>query len=144
MLRHTSNEAFREELSSLTYNVVKHIKVTLADMVGSPLSDACVKHLQSIVGQAINLSHLFRVQRAQFSVNIPSTDSTKGLLFDNSVMEDANGMDEEELEGSHVFCVIFPAVIKNGDESGNNVSVYLNGSWPVMELIFIPSYTCTM
>ncbi len=44
--------------------------------------------------------------------------------FDPEIMEDTSGEDEMLLRGKEVGCVIFPAVLKIGDETGDNVSWY--------------------
>lgn len=80
------------------------------------------KGLRSIVEQAVELSRLFRVQQAQFKVHMPTVDNDHPLIFDAETMEDTTGEDDHALSRQHVECVMFPCVMKFGDETGDNVS----------------------
>jgi hypothetical protein len=41
-------------------------------------------------------------------------------------MEDVGGEDEEALVDREISCVVFPGLIKKGDESGSHLNVYRN------------------
>jgi hypothetical protein len=106
-------------------------------LTGIHSSDSRHKTLLSILEEAVELSRLFRAQRAEFRVDSPqcaaaaardcddgndSSEDDDGEEFDCGSMEDINGEDEAELLGRRVGCVTFPAVYKAGDENGDNVS----------------------
>ena len=43
--------------------------------------------------------------------------------FDAETMEDIGGEDEESLQEREVRCIIFPGVIKEGDENGERMEL---------------------
>jgi activating signal cointegrator complex subunit 1 len=51
---------------------------------------------------------------------MPTLVDHQQTLFDPATMEDVGGedFDEEEGKGREVGCVVFPGVIKRGDENG--------------------------
>jgi hypothetical protein len=111
-------------------------------LTGIHSSDSRHKTLLSILEEAVELSRLFRAQRAEFKIESPqcaaadtrdgdgSDEDDDGEEFDGGSMEDINGEDEAELLGRRVGCVTFPAVYKAGDENGDNVSDCFNPrSW---------------
>ncbi|KAK3670330.1 hypothetical protein LTR78_009784 [Recurvomyces mirabilis] len=75
--------------------------------------------LTSIVTRAIELQHIFRVQKAGYQFDLPSTND----IFHLDVMEDIAV--EADSPGEHmvriVKCATFPSVLKVGDEYGDNV-----------------------
>ena len=39
-------------------------------------------------------------------------------MFEVSSMEDVGGEDEDELSAREIICVVFPGIVKMGDENG--------------------------
>ena len=76
--------------------------------------------LGKIVEHAISLSKLFGLQRAVYTCVLPDSHGPAGLSLDERIMEDVS---DTESDGSHMIirCVTFPAVLKAGDEHGDDV-----------------------
>jgi hypothetical protein len=117
-------------------------------LTGIQTSEPRDKTLLSILEEAVELSRLFRAQRAQFRIESPhcaaaasgdsddSDEDDDGEEFDGGSMEDINGEDEAELLGRRVGCVTFPAVYKAGDGNGDNVSAASSPS--LHSVLFLP------
>ncbi|KAI9760253.1 MAG: hypothetical protein M4579_001767 [Chaenotheca gracillima] len=116
-----------ENKNKLAQNVEDRISNILAGITGAPNPTTSRdikgrdKTLRSIIESAIHLSHLFRIQRAQFTIEIPSTDPALPAGFDPSIMEDIKAGDDAELRGRPIAGVTFPAFYKTGDENGDNL-----------------------
>lgn len=123
LIRQSSEDALQAHTTGLSRIIHDTISRILGKLTASAATDARDKGLQSIIDQAIDLSRAFRVQRAQFEVDMPSMTEEGPLQFDVATMEDITGENDEELIGRRVECVVFPCVIKLGDESGDNVSL---------------------
>lgn len=78
-------------------------------------SEARETSLKSITKRAISLAHLFRVQRAQYDIKLPAP----GHPFDPSIME-SESHDMDIHSTGLVRCAVLPAVVKLGDEQGEN------------------------
>lgn len=78
--------------------------------------EAKVASLQSTIKRAITLAHLFRIQRSQFEVKLPTLNDP----FDPETMENT-AFDSDAQAGSALSCAVFPAVLKMGDERGENI-----------------------
>lgn len=78
-------------------------------------SDAKIASLQTTIKRTITLAHLFRIQRSQFDVKLPALNDR----FDPETMENT-AFDSDAQAGSPLDCAIFPAVLKMGDERGEN------------------------
>jgi activating signal cointegrator complex subunit 1 len=80
------------------------------------------QQLRGLIRAAIAFSQLLRVQKAGFSVKLPSGAADDGpLLFDEETMEDiGDDIEEAEHEGGMpvVTCSVSPTVLKEGDEKG--------------------------
>ncbi|TKA61494.1 hypothetical protein B0A55_12035 [Friedmanniomyces simplex] len=73
--------------------------------------------MTGIARRAIELQHLFRVQRARYQFDLPSTSD----LFYAEVMENISVDVDTPVESRVVKCATFPSVMKIGDEWGDNV-----------------------
>ena len=133
LIRHTPDPAFKEQTAASISALADYLNKTLTNLTGIHSSDSRDKTLLSILEEAVELSRLFRAQRAEFRIESPqcaaaaardddSDEDDDGEEFDGGSMEDINGEDEAELLGRRVGCVTFPAVYKAGDENGDNVS----------------------
>ncbi|OAA66296.1 hypothetical protein ISF_04134 [Cordyceps fumosorosea ARSEF 2679] len=85
--------------------------------------------LRALVNDAIELARLLVVQKAVLRVCMPRVLPHERVFFDASTMEDIGGGAEEEEEYDdgegqgmrrrrEVRCVVFPGVVKRGDEEG--------------------------
>lgn len=103
-------------VESAASTMAEYITSTLDAVSGQASSGTKLSSLQPIVRRAIALAHLFRVQRARFSLSLPAPTSA----FDHSTMENI-AFDREAEEGQAIDCATFPLVLKLGDEHGANV-----------------------
>jgi hypothetical protein len=101
---------------SAASTMAEYITTTLDVLAGMPSSGTKLASLQPIVRRAIILAHLFRVQRARFSFNLPSPMTA----FDPKDMENV-AFDREAEQGHPIDCATFPLVLKLGDELGANI-----------------------
>ncbi|KAG6057450.1 hypothetical protein E4U17_004073 [Claviceps sp. LM77 group G4] len=79
--------------------------------------------LRSLATDAVDLARLLVAQKAVLRVYIPEVSSQQPILFDPDKMEDVGGEDEDEeaLARREIWCVVFPGVIKHGDEKGGRM-----------------------
>ena len=101
---------------SAASTMAEYITTTLDVLAGMPSNGTKLASLQPIVRRAIILAHLFRVQRARFSFNLPSPMTD----FDPKDMENV-AFDREAEAGHPIDCATFPLVLKLGDEHGSNL-----------------------
>lgn len=81
-------------------------------------SDSRDQSLRALINSAIDLSRLLRVQKAVFSIVMPSIEYYQRTMFDSETMEDIGGEDEDTLNEREIRCVTFPGIVKTGDENG--------------------------
>ena len=122
IIRQSPTPDFQNHAMGLSRRTHDRINRILDELTGTGTNGTRDKGLQSVLDQSIDLSQAFRVQRAQLIVHLPATMPDSRLAFDSEIMEDITGEDDEVLEGEDVKCVIFPYVLKLGDETGDNVS----------------------
>ncbi|KAI9697212.1 MAG: hypothetical protein M1836_004776 [Candelina mexicana] len=120
IFRQSQNDTLKNQIAELWEWVHSRIDEVLTALTGVECSDAWDKGLRSILDQAVEISHLFRIQRAEFQVLRPPLQIEQPVEFDPELMEDISGEDEMLLRGKEVGCVTFPAVFKIGDETGDN------------------------
>lgn len=82
--------------------------------------------LRHLFTSSLDLSRLLAVQRAVFGIFMPPILPHQRVLFDPTTMEDVGGEDEEALIEREISCIVFPGLIKQGDESGGHLKVYRN------------------
>lgn len=73
--------------------------------------------LRALVANATDLARQLACQRAIFTVHAP----LKGAVYDARTMDDVGGEDDDALAGRQVRCVVFPGIIKRGDERGSQL-----------------------
>lgn len=56
---------------------------------------------------------------------MPEVSPHQPALFDPDTMEDVSGEDEDEeaLASREIWCVVFPGLIKHGDEKGGRMEL---------------------
>lgn len=111
-----------QKLHSETTGVIESVISRLNSMLDSicdiQSSEARDQSLRAIVISSIDLSRLLRVQKAVFSIMMPSIEAHQRVMFDEKTMEDTGGEDEDSLHEREISCVTFPGIIKAGDENG--------------------------
>lgn len=103
-------------VESAASTMAEYITTTLDAVSGQASSGTKLSSLQPIVRRTIALAHLFRIQRARFSLSLPAPTAA----FDPNTMENI-AFDREAEEGQAIDCSTFPLVLKLGDEHGANV-----------------------
>ena len=122
IIKQSPTPEFQTRAMGLSRRTHDRINRIVDELTGTGTNGTRDKGLQSVLDQSIDLSQTFRVQRAQLTVHLPATVPDSRLAFDSEIMEDITGEDDEVLEGEDVKCVMFPYVLKLGDETGDNVS----------------------
>lgn len=81
--------------------------------------------LRVLIKNSIELARLLVVQKARLRVYMPSILPHQQVLFEPATMEDIGGEeeDEENLASREICCVVFPGVIKHGDENGGHMQL---------------------
>ncbi|RDA92603.1 hypothetical protein CP533_0911 [Ophiocordyceps camponoti-saundersi (nom. inval.)] len=127
LLQNPDSVLLQAETTALVDTVVDRINFLLEALLGtSSSSSSSSSHagrdssLVVLVNKAVDLARLLAVQRAVLRVDhgLPCQDVTALPPFDADSMEDVGGLDEEALPASRVACLVFPALIKRGDENG--------------------------
>ncbi|KAH8168898.1 hypothetical protein LIA77_11024 [Sarocladium implicatum] len=120
-------------LDTLTSRILRILDSILLPIANANIStnstnpyDARDTSLRALLTSALDLSRLLSVQRAVLRVYMPQILPHQRVLFDPEVMEDVGGEDEDALDQREIACVVFPGLIKNGDESGGHLQVYRN------------------
>ena len=99
--------------------LMREISNVLSALTNIELNESQQTGLDRIVGNAIELSRILKLQQAVYECVFPAMDDSGCLHFDKDLMEDV--YNEEETSDTLVRCVTFPALIKTGDEHGDNV-----------------------
>ncbi|KAL5321653.1 hypothetical protein ACEPPN_009613 [Leptodophora sp. 'Broadleaf-Isolate-01'] len=106
------------QTTSITSTIITHVN-SIMDSIGDiAATEARDQALRSIIGSAIELSRQLRVQKAVFSIVMPSIVEYQKTMFDVGSMEDIGGEDEDTLSEREIRCVTFPGIVKAGDENG--------------------------
>lgn len=99
--------------------LIDDISNTLSTLTKTELNDGQLTNLRKVVEHAITLSRLFSIQRAVYTCVLPDCSTASLLAFDQELMEDV--FDAEDTSNRPVRCLTFPALLKAGDETGDNV-----------------------
>ena len=118
LIRKEAPEKLKVETNTVLECVAKAINDILRPIFGFPPSESRDQSLRALVNSAIELSRLLRVQKAVFSIIMPTIEDYQRTLFDVNTMEDVGGEDEDMLYDREIRCVTFPGIIKTGDENG--------------------------
>ncbi|KAK3724477.1 hypothetical protein LTR37_001101 [Vermiconidia calcicola] len=123
--------AFSEQRRLDTEAVASEVFDLLCALLPPPSNtkDQLLASLQKVIGIAVDLSVEMRTQRAEYIMLPPlqpeydtNGDLVRKVHFNASLMNERSGMfsSNEELEDSHavVKIVLFPLVVKKGDEVG--------------------------
>lgn len=113
-----ASQKLQAETVVITESIVSRVNSILEAISDVRTSDQRDSSLRALINNAIELSRLLRVQKAVFSVVMPSIEDHQRTMFDAQTMEDIGGEDEETLHEREIRCVTFPGIIKYGDENG--------------------------
>ncbi|GIZ40997.1 hypothetical protein CKM354_000431500 [Cercospora kikuchii] len=109
------NADIKDAVDSAAKALSEMICITLTSLTGAEESAAMSSSLHAIVKRVVSLSHVFRVQHAQYQFVLPEP----GSPFDQARMDDTS------LEATSSFntitCAAFPLVLKLGSGSGEDV-----------------------
>jgi hypothetical protein len=123
---HDNTDTFAEAVISRIAHLLDRI-ITSSPPSATPStstsnSTARDSALRVLVKNSIELARLLVVQKARLRVYMPSILPHQQVLFEPDTMEDIGGEeDEENLASREINCVVFPGVIKHGDENGGHM-----------------------
>ncbi|KAK5112135.1 hypothetical protein LTR62_004478 [Meristemomyces frigidus] len=111
------SEGMEEVVDNAARAMAEKICMILNVLTESENTPTRLAVLTSIVTRAIELQHIFRVQKARYQFDLPSTSD----VFHPDVMDDIAVDMESPIEPVRVVtCATFPSVLKIGDELGDN------------------------
>jgi len=118
ILRKEAPQKLQTETTAIIDSIVKKVNDIMGSMSDSQRSETRDQSLRTLIKSAIELSRLLRVQKAVFSIIMPSIEGHQRTMFDAESMEDIGGEDEDTLHEREIRCVTFPGIVKAGDENG--------------------------
>ena len=127
----SKREAYLAQRGQDTEAVVHEIYTTLSTFLPPPshLEQQIMDSLRKVIGAAVDLSIEMRTQRAEYMMLPPlqpeydtNGDLARKVYFNASLMNERSGttISNEALEAQHavVRMVLFPLVVKKGDDTG--------------------------
>lgn len=101
--------------------MVEQICKTMSSLTGSTILEEHRRTLSTLVEHAVSLSQVLGNQRATYRCFLPQAIDQDAIEFESTTME--NLMDDQESDGiaRDVRCFVFPALIKQGGERGEDV-----------------------
>lgn len=120
----TESAILRQAISDNTCeqveSIVEHIDTMIRAVMISP---RCLRldALRQIVQRTIRLARVFRSQRAVYSFDHVLLQSSTSPHFDESLMEGVPEREDDSLIPHSVLLVLWPSVVKHGDQNGDNV-----------------------
>lgn len=101
--------------------MAEQICKTMSSLTGSTILEEHKQSLGTLVEHAVSLSQVLGGQRATYRCFLPQAIDQDAIEFESTTME--NLMDDHESDGiaKDVRCVVFPALIKQGGERGEDV-----------------------
>lgn len=118
IIRKEAPQKLETEITAVVESVVKQINSIMTAISDTQPSEPRDQSLRGLVKESIELSQLLRIQKAVFTVVMPSLEDHQKTMFDPESMEDMGGEDEDSLSEREIRCVTFPGIIKAGDENG--------------------------
>ena len=118
IIRKEAPERLQIETTAVLEFVVKTVNDIMSSICDIQPSQSRDQSFRALISNAIELSRLLRVQKAVFSIIMPSIEEYQRTTFDSKTMEDIGGEDEEMLYEREIRCVTFPGIVKAGDENG--------------------------
>jgi activating signal cointegrator complex subunit 1 len=121
IIRKEAPQKIQAETTAIVEALVKQINTITDSISDIQRSETRDQSLRALVNSSIELSRLLRVQKAVFSVMMPSIEGHQWTMFDPDSMEDIGGEDEDTLHEREIRCVTFPGIVKAGDENGERM-----------------------
>ena len=109
------SDVITKSVESAAESLAEMICIILTSLSDIEDSESRVASLVTIIKRAISLSHLFRVQRASYTFQLPPP----GSFFEPAVMEDIT-LDRESQPGLSLKFATFPSIVKIGSDNGEN------------------------
>tara|TARA_R110002060_G_scaffold56561_2_gene66873 strand:- start:866 stop:1306 length:441 start_codon:yes stop_codon:yes gene_type:complete len=117
MLRKKSQK-LQSSTTAVIDGIISQVNSIMDGISDTKHTEARDQALRSIISSSIELSRQLRVQKAVFSIMMPSIVDYQKTMFDADSMEDIGGEDEDQLNDREIRCVTFPGIVKAGDENG--------------------------
>lgn len=118
IIRKDAAETLTTETDFIINEVMRNANHLLTAITDTMPSEARDQSLRTLLLTAVDLARLLRVQRAEFTVMMPVVEDHQQTFFDADSMEDIGGEDESTLAHREILCVVFPGIMKAGDENG--------------------------
>jgi len=118
IIQKEASQKLQSETAAISEGVVNQVNRIMDSIGDLQHSESRNQSLRSIINSSIELARLMRVQKAEFSIMMPSIEGHQRTMFDPDTMEDIGGEDEDTLSEREIRCVTFPGVVKSGDENG--------------------------
>ena len=112
------SQKLQSSTTAVIDGIIFQVNSIMDGISDSKHTEARNQALRSIISSSIELSRQLRVQKAVFSVMMPSIVDYQKTMFDADSMEDIGGEDEDTLNDREITCVTFPGIVKAGDENG--------------------------
>jgi activating signal cointegrator complex subunit 1 len=118
IIRKEAPQKLQTEIAVVVEAIVTQVNSIMSSVSDAQSSETRDQSLRALIISSIELSRLLRVQKAVFSIIMPSIEDHQRTMFDAECMEDIGGEDEDTLHEREIRCVTFPGIVKNGDENG--------------------------
>lgn len=120
LIRKDAAQKLQSETATVVEVVMARVNSILSSISDVQSSEPRDQSLRALITSSIDLSRSLRVQKAVFTIIMPSIEGHQRTMFDTKSMEDIGGEDEETLHEREIRCVTFPGIIKSGDENGES------------------------
>lgn len=118
IIQKDATQKLQSETTAVVEGVVSQVN-RIMDAIGDLRNTGSRdQSLRSLVNSSIELARLMRGQKAEFSIMMPSIEGHQRTMFNTDTMEDIGGEDEDTLIEREIRCVVFPGIVKYGDENG--------------------------
>ncbi|TVY46065.1 hypothetical protein LOCC1_G002558, partial [Lachnellula occidentalis] len=118
ILRKDPSQKLQAGTTAIVDSIVNQINTIMTSISDVQPSETRDQSLRALINSSIELSRLLRVQKAVFTIIMPSLEGHQRTMFDPESMEDIGGEDEDTLSDREIRCVTFPGIVKAGDENG--------------------------
>jgi len=126
ILRKEAPHKLQSETTAVVEKLERQVNAIMDAISDIQSSASRSQALRGMINDAIELSRLLRVQKAVFSIIMPSIEGHQRTMFDVETMEDIGGEDEDTLHEREIRCVTFPGIVKAGDENGEQMHLFKN------------------
>ncbi|KAI9155372.1 hypothetical protein HJFPF1_07954 [Paramyrothecium foliicola] len=126
LIRREAPDTLRDETAAFAESVIARIGRLLDALTGSSSTTSSKTEgrdsaLRVLVNNSIELARMLVVQKAVLRVYMPEILPHQRVPFETETMDDIGGEDEDALSQRDICCVVFPGIIKRGDENGGHM-----------------------